>query len=78
LKFPKQSRKESSRRAQEGAADPPSDDDGPSIVPEPPRETKNDERDVRLNAEMDVPTMEKKVARGITILFVKNNLYSNL
>ncbi len=60
LKCPKHKRKESSRRAQEGAADSPSDDDGTSKAPKPPRATKNDERDMLLNAGFEVPTVEKK------------------
>ena len=80
MKRPQQNRKESSCHAQEGAADPPSEDDGTSPKAAKPTSsaTKNNRpRDLQLNAELEVPTVEKNVAQRITI-FVKNNLFRRI
>ena len=80
LKRPQQNRKESSCHTQEGAADPPSEDGGTSPKAAKPTSsaTKNNRpRDLQLNAELEVPTVEKNVAQRITI-FVKNNLFRRI
>jgi len=71
-------RKESNRRAQDGAADPSSDDNNIiQTMSTPPWASNNDGRDERLNAELEIPTVEKNVRQRITI-FVKNNLFRKI
>ena len=74
LRNGEQRRNESNRCAQEGAADPPSDND---VSSKAPRASRNEERGVLWNAELEVPTVEKNVAQRISI-FVKNNLFRRI
>jgi hypothetical protein len=71
-------RKESNRRAQDGAADPSSNDNNIiRTVSTPPWARNNDGRDEHLNAELEIPTVEKNVRQRITI-FVKNTLFRKI
>ncbi len=62
-----QCRNELNRCAQEGAADPPSNNDESSKAR---RASRNEEQGVLWNAESEIPTVEKNVEQQISI-FVK-------
>ena len=71
-------RKGSNRRAQDGAADPLSDDNNRlRAVLTTPWARNDDRRDEHLNAELEIPTVEKNVRQQITI-FVKNNIFRKI
>ncbi len=69
-----QRRNESNHCAQEGAADPSSDNNETSKAP---RASRNEEQGVLWNAALEVLTVEKNVAQRISI-FVKNDLFRRI